>query len=178
MLKVYLTDLAAYNSGALIGKWITLPIDEEELSQEIEEVLRAGELTVDGDMHEEWFITDYEWEEVELWDIGEYENLQQLNNKLQSIEHLDTKQLQAVSFLLFQELANDLDDALVKCDDVIVYQNQSMEDLAYELINECYGVDELPSIISCHIDYKAIARDLEIDGNYTVIDADVYEYIG
>jgi hypothetical protein len=33
-------------------------------------------------------------------------------------------------------------------------------------------------LIINHIDYDGIARDLELDGNYTVIENDVYEYHG
>ena len=30
-MKIYLTDLKAYNSGHLVGEWINLPIEEIEL---------------------------------------------------------------------------------------------------------------------------------------------------
>lgn len=38
MLNIFLTDLAAYNSGELIGKWITLPLTDLELQTVINEV--------------------------------------------------------------------------------------------------------------------------------------------
>ena len=43
MLEIYLTDLQAYNEGYLVGKWITLPLSEFELSQVVSEVLIEGE---------------------------------------------------------------------------------------------------------------------------------------
>ena len=61
MLSVYLTDLAAYNSGCLSGTWVQLPITKFELSQAISEVLTEGEQVTAEENHEEWFITDYEW---------------------------------------------------------------------------------------------------------------------
>ena len=54
MLQVYLTDLAAYNAGSLVGRWIQLPLDTFSLSQAIAEVLTEGEYAVDGEDHEEY----------------------------------------------------------------------------------------------------------------------------
>ena len=72
-----------------------------------------------------------------------------------------------------------MEDALEKLDNVILHENQSMRDIAYDLMDELYGVDyKLPAIIANNIDYDGIAYDLEIGGNYTVIDNDVFEYIG
>ena len=63
MLKVYITDLAAYNSGYLIGEWVTLPIEREELTNGIQQILQLGCVDCgNSETHEEWFITDYDWE--------------------------------------------------------------------------------------------------------------------
>ena len=53
-----------------------------------------------------------------------------------------------------------------------------METLAYDLVEECYDLDSLPSIISNHIDYESIARDLSYENCYYEIDETLYEYIG
>jgi hypothetical protein len=53
-----------------------------------------------------------------------------------------------------------------------------MEDIAYDFINECYGVDSLPSIIANNIDYESIGRELEMDGRYFEVDSDIFEYLG
>jgi len=52
MIRVYLTNLGAYNRGKLMGKWIDLPMDEDELQEEIDSILEP--------MDEEYFITDFE----------------------------------------------------------------------------------------------------------------------
>ena len=54
--------------------------------------------------------------------------------------------------------------------------NQNISDVVYELLNDYYELSQLPSLIINHIDYDGIARDLELDGNYTVINNHVYEY--
>jgi len=53
-----------------------------------------------------------------------------------------------------------------------------MNDIAYDLMQECYQADKLPSIIANNIDYDGIAKDLELDGNYYQYGSDIIEYIG
>ena len=182
MLKIYITDLAAYNKGFLIGDWISLPISDDELSEAINKIIRGGEaicaIEYAYEKHEEYFITDWEWEEeIELLDVEEYSNPYTLNKQLQLIEEHGAEDcLKELSFLLSQGYATDVNDALEKLDNVILHENQSMTDVAYELIQECYNLDSIPSIVANYINYEAVARDLEIEGNYTVINADVIEY--
>jgi len=177
MIKIYITDLAAYNNGLLVGEWVSLPIEEEILKEHIETVLKRGEnISQDHSLHEEIFITDYEWEDIELFSINEYENIYTLNNQLAQLENLDEYQLKAVSFLLSQNLVNSVEEAIEQIDNVIIHEEQTLEDIAYNYINECYDLDKLPAIITTHIDYKAIARDLEIEGNYYEVNGDIYEY--
>jgi len=178
MLKVYLTDLEAYNNGALVGKWIELPMSEDELNQELKEVLEQGKQTVNGYNHEEYFITDYEWEDISIFEVGEYSSLIKLNEQIEQLQELNQEQLKAVEFLLDEQLVKDMAEAIEKVDDVIIYQDQSMCDIAYNLIEECYSTDNIPSIISHHIDYKAIGDDLLLDGSYFVgNDGDIIKYV-
>ena len=178
MLKVYLTDLAAYNSSTLVGKWITLPLEEVELHYAINEVLCEGEVAVNGINHEEWFISDYEWVNILLYSIDEYENVFELNNKLELLQEVDEYKLKVIKFILDEQFTNEIKDAILKADDVIVHSNQSLEDVAYDLMQECYDIDKLPAIISNNIDYEGIAKDLESDGTYFEVDGDIFEYIG
>lgn len=178
MLKVYITDLASYNSGALIGEWFSLPCDEEELTLKIKQILTLGAKAVGDTIHEELFITDYDWEDVNLFAVDEYEDIYKLNSNLGLIEDATSHNLKAIKFLLENGMATNVEDAVTKSDDVIIHELTDMTSIAYDLMEELYGVDKLPSIISNNIDYEAIGRDLEIDGNYFVIDDDVYEYVG
>jgi antirestriction protein len=181
MLKIYLTDLAAYNKGYLFGEWVSLPSDN--INKTLAKILRAGEAMCFieesyFEKHEEYFITDYEWEDIELFKICEYENIFSLNETLFRLEQLNQSELKAIRFLLSEQIASNLKDAITKVDNVTIYENQAISDVAYELLNECYDLDKLPNIITSHIDYDGIARDLELDRNYTVIENDVYEYHG
>ena len=44
-------------------------------------------------------------------------------------------------------LVSDFNEALEKYDNVRVYSDSSMEDIAYEYVNECYNLDELAPLI-------------------------------
>lgn len=79
MLEVYITDLSAYNQGYLLGEWVTLPLEAEQLAKKIEGILYCGSslcFMENGyyEKHEEYFVTDYEWSDIDLFDIDEYVN--------------------------------------------------------------------------------------------------------
>lgn len=193
MLNIYITDLAAYNKGLLVGKWITLPLNTVDLLIAVDEVLKEGskacyEMLGYYESHEEHFITDYEWEDGvgSLFEVGEYEDISKLNAMLQDLEEALNKSsnhdsgyyLKQIRFLIECGIAVNIEDAITKTDDVIVYENTNLSDLAYELIEDIYGVSKLPSIISNNIDYDQIANELRLEGRYYEIDNDVYEYVG
>ena len=46
-------------------------------------------------------------------------------------------------------------------DDIILYRNQDMDDVAYNLMHEIY---EIPDYLESYIDYSGFARDLSYDG--------------
>jgi len=180
MLKIYITDLAAYNKGYLFGEWISLPC--ENMKDELDKIIKGGEALCfmqEGyyEKHEEWFISDYEWEDIDIFEVTEYEDIFTLNKQLEKLEECSSYDLKAISFLLNDGIVNDLDEAIIKACDVIIHENTRLEDYAYALIKELYCTDTLPPIIANHIDYDSIARDLEIEGNYTVVGNDIYEYI-
>ena len=179
MLKLFITDLHAYNNGFLVGEWITLPLSGKELYMAISNILSEGEYLCQSNItHEEIFITDYEWMGQSLFNVGEYDSPWDVNDDLGKLSELSSYQQKAVAFLMGEHITYDLDDAIQRSDDVIIHENQSLEDVAYELMQECYEVDKLPPIIANNIDYKGIARELDYDGTYWEIDGDVFEYVG
>jgi len=179
MLKLFITDLAAYNNGFLVGEWVTLPLSGKELYMAINSILSEGEHLCQSDItHEEIFITDYEWQGQSLFNVNEYDSPWDVNDDLGKLSELSIHQQKAVAFLLGEQFTYDMEDAIQRSDDVIIHDNQTLEDVAYELMQECYEVDKLPPIIANNIDYQGIAKDLEYDGTYWEIDGDVFEYVG
>lgn len=178
MLNIFLTDLAAYNSGALVGKWINLPMEKLKLQTAINEVLCEGEIAVEGTNHEEYFITDWEWDNIDIKEVDEYENIFELNQDLMILESQEPGMLKAIKFILDEQFSYDIEDAILKAEDVIIHYNQTLEEFSYDLMQELYNADALPSIIANNIDYEGISNDLELDGTYFIVGDDVIEYIG
>ena len=148
-VRVYLTNLAQYNAGRLIGKWISLPMDEEELACEIKEVLGSDE---------EFFITDYEAD----FRIEEYENLNELNSFAEKLIDLDEYDQKKVLYLV-DDIGYSWEDSLEKYEDVIFYPNSTLEDVAEEMVEEgIFG--DLTDQIKGYLDYEKLGRDLGIDG--------------
>ena len=150
-VRIYLTNLAKYNAGRLVGKWLALPLSDEELEKEMREVL--------GD-EEEYFITDYE----APFKIDEYENLSDLNEFADTLMDLEGEDQQKV-VLLISEIGYSKEEAFARYEDVVFYPGLSLEDVASELVEEgIFGV--LNETIKSYIDYEKLAHDLSLDGYY------------
>ncbi len=173
-MRIYITDLAAYNQGHLIGEWITLPMSEEELNSKIEAILNKGAVVCEEQEHEEIFITDYECDYIS---INEYDNIHKLNEIAEQTDSLNEYDIKAIGFLMENNLVNSFEDAMERYEDVRVHEDSTLEDVAYDYVNECYNLEDMPSIIVNNIDYEKIARELEIEGNYYVVGSDVFEYL-
>ena len=169
MMKVYITDLEAYNNGHLIGGFYKLPLHEDLLAESIENVLQEGRnICGDTHFHEEYFITDYECEYME---IGEYDNLEKLNEiaeKMESLNSLDIKKFKAL-----MEEGYDFEYSFNNYEDVEIYEEMNMNELAEQFVEDgLFG--DIPKALINYIDYDAIARDLSMD--YTEIDSDIVRF--
>ena len=155
MIKIYVADLAKYNEGTLHGIWIDLPCDN--IHDQVQEMLGSNE---------EWAIHDYE----APFRINEYSDLDQLNTIAEKYQELEDHDIKRVNYLIDNN-GSTLNEALEQYQDVDIYEDMSLEDLAYELVEEgSFG--EINPTIANYIDYEAIARDLSFD--YTVIDNDLF----
>lgn len=147
-IRIFITNLAKYNEGYLVGKWVDLPLSEDELWDEIREVL--------GD-DEEFFITDFE----APFRIEEYDGVTDLNALAKELEGMDDEDVAKALFLV-NEQGYSFRDAIGKVDDVDFYPNTTLKDLAEKFVDEgLFG--EIPDKIQAYIDYDAIARDLGFD---------------
>ncbi len=164
--EIYLTDLQSYNEGALVGKWITLPCDN--LGEELQSVLATGEQVTKSANHEEYFITDYE---SEVLNINEHSDIFKLNEQAEELQELDEQDLKKVDYLMKGQGAS-FEEAMESYILVDVYEDMSFEELAYELVEEgCFG--NIPdNALAQYIDYEAIGRDLSFD--YTDYEGSLY----
>ncbi len=166
-MKIYITDLEAYNNGHLVGEWFELPMNKDLLAEAIENVLQDGKrVCKDSHFHEEVFITDYE----SCLNIGEYDNIFRLNElaeKLESYSEDDMLKFRILSHEGYNEkdiIDEGLDEFYVDIYDFS--DNTSFTDtfelLAMQFVDEgIYG--EIPKNLENYLDYEKMARDLRMD---------------
>lgn len=147
-IRIYVSNLAQYNNGRLIGQWVDLPMSEDDLWDVIKEILGNDE---------EFFITDYE----APFKIEEYDSLTELNALAATLETMDEDDVKKAVFLV-NEQGYDFKEALARVNEVDYYPDMTLKDLAEQFIDEgLYG--EIPDSIASYIDIDAIASDLRFD---------------
>ena len=159
MLNIFVNTWGNYNeNGADGGQWITLPMEADELEEVLENI---AALMKDEDP--EWFINDYEWTiETELGDVHEMDSITAWNERCQEADNLEeweTEEIAAAIEAYGYTFAEALDRQQRGC--FIFYRGQDLEEVAEDLINECY---DLPEFALRYFDYEAFARDLSFDG--------------
>ena len=157
MLKIYVTNLSKYNEGALVGEWVNL------LCEDIEEVLEK----ISNSGKDELFISDYETD-INGLKVAEYEDSLQLKE----IEEMREDELIAFQAYL-EQYANNMEQALeeVRQGNYRIYYNcDNMEDVAYQVVNDCGLLDGVPEEVKIYFDYEAYGRDLDINRTFIQID--------
>ena len=110
MLHLLLELAQAYNEGHLVGSWYQLPMNEDLLAESIENELQRGkEICESEQFHEEYFITDYECEYME---VSEYDNLDNLNDIAERMENIDEDGVKAINFLIENNFVKDIFEAI------------------------------------------------------------------
>ena len=144
-MNIYLTNLGKYNEGQLIGEWVELPVSKEELQKVFERIGINEE-------YEEYFITDYE---CDFYEVGEYENIDTLNDIAERIEELDEEESKIVKALM-SECGYALNEAIDK-----------VNSGDYRIYSDC---DSMTDIVARYFDYEAFGRDLGIEGTFIFLD--------
>lgn len=144
MIQVFLTNLREYNNYRLVGDWLTLPMDEDELKEKFEALI--------GD--DEYFITDYCDEYG--FNFGEYEDIFKMNDLLHEV-----KDPRCVAGIM-EWHNSSLEQAISEQDDYEFIEGMTGERYEQELVEDCYQLDTsklgwVGDYIT--IDYEAMARD-------------------
>lgn len=162
MMNIYLTNLGKYNEGELIGEWVELPVSQEELQKVFERIGINEE-------YEEYFITDYE---CDFYEVGEYESIDTLNEIAERLDELDEEESKVVKALM-SELGYTLNEAINKVNsgDYRIYSDcDNMTDIAYQVVEECEYLNNVPDNVARYFDYESFGRDLGIEGTYIFTD--------
>lgn len=166
MLKIYVTNLSKYNEGVLVGEWVSLPCEG------LEEVLDKISNNGNGEL----FISDYETDISNL-KISEYDDILQLNEIAEEIDNLSDEEVIIFQAYL-EQYTNDLQqalDAVRQGNYRIYYDCDNMEDVAYQVVNDCGLFDGVPEALKEYFDYEAYGRDMDIEGTFIQIDNNIIE---
>lgn len=159
--QIWVGCLAAYNSGKLHGKWIDADADEDVMMEEVMAVI-ASSPVFDA---EEWEIMDTEYLPNGVNTLGA------VAAYMAAIEALDMTDAAEVveAYVNWQGAAwADLDPSAIE--DSYLGKYDSVEDYAYEYVEDTGLLDGMPENLRCYFDYAAFARDMEVGGDVTLQD--------
>lgn len=154
--RLFVTNLAKYNEGELVGRWVDFPTTEEKFDEALDSI---GALYGD-----EWFFTDYDSTlELEMDDwFCEHMSFDEANELAEQIEALDDFDLALVKNA--SELV-PLDEAVEHVDEIwFVPDVSDEEELGEYLINE-FWYEELDRMgtLRGYIDYEKFGMDYTIE---------------
>ncbi len=153
--RIYVASLSDYNAAILHGIWVD--IDENtttnEIEEQVQEMLAQSPYTKKyGEIAEEWAIHDYELP----FEIGEYEAFDAIITQTQFyITHGEA--WAAYVYLVGEKYANEKDFN----NNYIDYWG-SLEEFAYDYVNECALLDGVPEYLQSYFDYEKWGRDMLI----------------
>lgn len=155
MLKIYIENLHTNKGG-----WTGLP------SQKLDTMLEVLNPNGNHDM----IISDFETD-IQGLKVGEYDDIETLNDITEQIDDLSDDELVALQAYLIN--GSSLDEALEKATDgnyTIYYDCDDMSDVAYQVVNESGLLDGVPETLKGYFDYEAYGRDIDINGTFIQID--------
>lgn len=123
------------------------------------------------------FLTNLgKYNEGEL--IGEWVELPASSEELQEVfERIgineEYEEESKVVKALMQKLGYTLDEAIERVnngDYRIYYDCDDMEDVAYQVVEDCGYLDKVPDNVAYYFDYESFGKDLGIEGTYIFTD--------
>ena len=161
MLNLFVNTWGNYNeNGADGGQWITLPMEEDELQEVLENIAALME-----DNDPEWFINDYEWTiDTELGDVHEMDSILEWNERCQEaddLEEYEAEEIAAAMEAYGYTFAEAYERQQRGC--FVFYAGRDLQEVAEEIADECY-LYNAPEFLARYFDYDAFARDLSFDG--------------
>ena len=156
-LNLYVADLAAYNAGFLHGVWVDATDDPEDMEAAVQAMLATS--PVPG--AEEYAIHDYEgFEGVSIKEYAGIDTVARMGAFI--AEH------GALGAGLLEQFVGDMDQAETALRDCYHGQFASLADFMEDLTAES-GVT-IPEALRYYIDWKAMARDAEMNGEFFTVE--------
>ena len=155
--RIYVACLAAYNNGYLHGAWIDADQDADEIRDEIAAMLARS--PIKG--AEDYAIHDYEgFEGVTIKEYAGIDTVARIGAFI--AEH------GALGAGLLEQFVGDMDQADTALQDCYHGQFASLADFMEDLTAE--SGTTIPEALRYYIDWKAIARDAEMNGEFFTVE--------
>lgn len=161
--SIYVADLAAYNNGYLHGVWIDATQELDDIWDQVKAMLKASPV---GKEAEEWAIHDYMgFEGVYISEHQSFETARKLALFVEERGELGAKVL--------EHFGGDIEQASRALEEDYAGEHKSLAEFAEELTTE---TSEVPQHLELYIDYEAMGRDMELNGDVYAIEL-AYEEI-
>lgn len=152
MVKIYVANLAAYNAGHLIGKWLELPQDTDELKAELKAISNKYGYDSEIEVHDVEGIRRY---------IFDRYSIIELNNTLNQLEELKSD----ITISDFSELLIDYSHEqifkIIKSGDYIIHYVKNDWELGEEVF-ETFG-EHIPDHLQCYFNFEAYGMDYRLN---------------
>ena len=163
-ISIYLTNLGRYNEGVLIGEWVKLPVDQNELQKVLD---RIGI----NDQYEEYFITDYETLFSNLH-INEYASIKDLNDFASRIDSLADYDYDKLAAILESEGSSSISEIIEIIDELDSFDLLEGVDSDYAIgehfADEGFLLYGIPDNVKRYFDYESYGRDIRLELNCCV----------
>lgn len=149
--RIYVACLAAYNNGYLHGAWIDAAQDSSAISAAVQQMLSASPIAG----AEEWAIHDFEgFGDIRIEEYASFERVSDLAVFLD--EH------GVLGSAILDHYSGDLEAAEEALTERHLGAHGSLADYLQELTEETISI---PASLRSYIDYEAMARDAELNGD-------------
>lgn len=155
--SIYVADLAAYNAGYLHGVWIDATQDVADIWQAVREMLKASPVAEEA---EEWAIHDYS--DFGSLRLSEYMGFEEAHDLACFIEeHGD------LGIAVLENFGEDIETARRCLEEDYAGEYESAAHFAEEITTE---TSEVPEHLAYYIDYDAMARDMQLNGDIFTVE--------
>jgi len=153
--RIYVACLASYNAGILHGRWIDVT-EPDDIRENVAAMLAASP----EPGAEEWAIHDYEgFEGADISEFAGFDRVCELADFIEEHGRLGGK--------LLAHFCGALDEARAAFEDY-AGEYKSLEDFAFEFTEQT-GV-KIPESLEHYIDYAAMGRDIELNGDVFTVE--------
>lgn len=170
LLSLAVEDWGLYNNGIVVCKWW----NSNDTLEDIEEYYKLLRVINDVEDFEEveLFAADIENDTLNIYDDSK--SISSYFEIYEEIEMLDDVEKNKINVLM-EYFGQSLEDAQYNMDEIICYENMDMEDIAEEYVDICFSLGDFERR---YFDFKSLAYDMELDGNFVNVDGCIYEYRG